>query len=43
MTFQRLNFTVGGHGVLLDCYINEDKSAKRDAVLIFPGGGYAMV
>ena len=43
MIFQRLNFTVGAHEILLDCYVNEDKSSLRDGILIFPGGGYAMV
>lgn len=43
MTFERLRFSVEGHEILLDCYVSEDKSFLKDAVLIFPGGGYAMV
>ena len=43
MAFERLRFRVLGHEILLDCYVSEDKSVKRDAVLIFPGGAYRMV
>ena len=38
-----LTFTVSGHKILLETYISEDKSTLRDAVLIFPGGGYENV
>jgi len=43
MLYQSLNFTVGNHEITLESYIHKDNSCKRDVVLIFPGGGYAMV
>lgn len=43
MLYKRLNFELNGHGIYIDTYVSEDKSKKRDAVLIFPGGAYRMV
>ena len=38
-----LEFTVGNHKIILELYVSDEKSSKRDAVLIFPGGGYSTV
>ena len=38
-----MTFTVGNHEIQIDTYILDDTKIKRDAVLIFPGGGYSMV
>lgn len=43
MLYQTLNFTLNDHEITLESYIHEDNGFKKDAVLIFPGGGYAMV
>ena len=43
MLKEKLEFTVGNHKITLDTYVSDDKGTKRDAVLIFPGGGYSMV
>ena len=43
MLYESLNLTVGNHEVILETFVHEDMSSPRDAVLIFPGGGYSMV
>lgn len=42
MLYERLNLNVMGRDVVLDTYLEEGASSK-DSVLIFPGGGYAML
>lgn len=42
MIYERLTFDVMGRSVVLDTYLEEGASDK-DSVLIFPGGGYAML
>ena len=41
MTFDRLNFEITGHKIMLDCYVAP--GSVRDAILVFPGGGYHAV
>ena len=43
MIYESLDFTVGDHKILLETFIHDDKSQIRDAVLVFPGGGYSMI
>ena len=43
MLHERFTFNVFGHDVYLDAYLSGADEERRDAVLIFPGGGYCNV
>ena len=42
MLYGTLKFHVNGHDIMIETFV-EEGSKNKDAVLVFPGGGYAMV